>query len=39
MTFEEALEIITAVLAPRFLSELQVGVFRGAAHYSSLNAY
>lgn len=30
MTFEEALAIITAVLAPRFLTELQIGVFRGA---------
>ncbi|RUT06428.1 hypothetical protein DSM106972_026850 [Dulcicalothrix desertica PCC 7102] len=30
MTLEEALAIITAVLAPRFLSELQTNVFRGA---------
>lgn len=30
MTLEEALAIITAVLTPRFLSELQTDVFRGA---------
>jgi pyrroloquinoline quinone (PQQ) biosynthesis protein C len=30
MTPEEALDIITAVLAPRSLSELQINVFRGA---------
>ena len=30
MTFEEALAIVTAALAPRSLSELQINVFRGA---------
>ncbi len=30
MTLEEAEAIITAVLAPQFLTELQIGVFRGA---------
>lgn len=30
MTLEEALAIVTAALAPRCLSELQTGVFRGA---------